>query len=54
MTNSMPISRVVSFFLFPDRSYPLSTRACECEYGFGMYQVSRNNHVSNLIQPQLH
>ena len=56
MTNSMPIARVVSFLLFPDRCYPLSIRARECEYGvyLGMYQVSRNNHVSNLIQPQFH
>ena len=35
MTKSrpMPIASAVSFFLSPDRCYPLSTRARECEYG---------------------
>jgi len=33
MTNSMAITRVVSYFMFPDRCYPVSTRTPECEYG---------------------
>ena len=65
MTSSrpMPIAWVVSFFLILDRSILSAfniTRARECESGCKStlecrpYQVSRSNHVSNLIQQQFH
>ena len=58
MTNSMPIARAVSFFFCSQivviRFQLVLVSVNMGVSHLGMYQVSRNNHVSNLIQPQFY
>jgi len=54
MTNSMPITRVESFFFCSQIvvirfQLALVSMNMDVSLYLGMYQVSRNNHVSNLI-----